>query len=314
MRYTTLHGYDIPELSLGTVALGLDYGVANSHGKPGREEAFAILRAATDAGINCFDTARTYGNAESLVGDFLRTTGSTKPVHVVTKFKLHAEDLADPKKAIAEAERSVRDSLVALKSKQIPICLLHMDRNLSRDVVAEVLPRILEHLKNAGLIHLGGVSVDHPAEAEIIGMHPLIDALQVPVNVLDQRLIGSGMIDALHAKGKIIFARSVFLQGLFFLASHQLRGNLVQAAPYLEALKRIAEREEMAVAELAFSYIHEMTGVTSVVFGADCVTQVCDNVARLQGKKVSDAGRRAISAALGTVPEEVITPGLWNHK
>lgn len=311
MHYKTLHGYDIPELSLGTVALGLDYGVANPHGKPNREEAFAILSAATAAGINCLDTASTYGNAETLVGDFLSAMEKTDAVHVVTKFKLRAEDLADINKAIAKAELGVRASLSSLKLKRIPICLLHMDRNLSRETVAEVLPPVLEHLKDAGLIHLGGISVDHPAEAATIGTHPLIDALQVPVNVLDQRLIAGGMIDTLQGKGKIIFARSVFLQGLFFLTPLQLRGNLVQARPYLEELKRIAEREDMSVAELAFSYIRHLSGITSIVFGADSVEQVRENISLLQVRDVSEAGRRAISNAFGSVPEEVITPGLW---
>lgn len=57
-------------LTLGTVQLGVPYGVANRSGQPDVEHANKILAAAWDGGITCFDTASIYGSAERLLGEF----------------------------------------------------------------------------------------------------------------------------------------------------------------------------------------------------------------------------------------------------
>ncbi|MBQ8699417.1 MAG: aldo/keto reductase, partial [Schwartzia sp.] len=58
-------------LCLGTVQLGMKYGVNNELGRqPTRKESYDVLQAALELGIDCFDTASAYGNAETVLGDF----------------------------------------------------------------------------------------------------------------------------------------------------------------------------------------------------------------------------------------------------
>lgn len=310
MKYLTTRGYEISRLSLGTVALGLAYGVSNTRGKPGREEALSVLRTAVKAGINCLDTARSYGDAEQLIGDFLEENRGG-PVHIVTKFKLQHHHLADARSAIGEAKRSLRESLDALRLKQVPVCLLHMDRGLPLARVVDLLPQIMESLKNDGLIDLGGISVDHPDEVGAVGLHPLVDVLQIPVSVMDQRLVRNGMMDRLAERAKIVFARSVFLQGLYFMDPRQLSGNLVEAMPYLVSLKAIAEREGLSVAETAFSYVYHMSGISGIVFGAERADQVTSTLALTDVPRLSDAARASIADEFNRVPEQLITPAYW---
>ena len=57
------------ELCLGTVQLGQKYGINNQIGRqPTHEEAFGIIQAAIDSGIEYIDTASVYGEAEELLG------------------------------------------------------------------------------------------------------------------------------------------------------------------------------------------------------------------------------------------------------
>ena len=56
------------KLILGTVQLGLDYGITNNNGKPKLEESFEIIKYALDNNINIFDTARAYGESEYILG------------------------------------------------------------------------------------------------------------------------------------------------------------------------------------------------------------------------------------------------------
>ena len=56
------------KLCLGTVQLGLKYGINNQIGRqPTNKEAFSILKAAIDYGIEYFDTSSSYGDAENLL-------------------------------------------------------------------------------------------------------------------------------------------------------------------------------------------------------------------------------------------------------
>ena len=58
-------------------------------------------------------------------------------------------------------------------------------------------------------------------------------AMQMPVSILDQRLIQSGAFAAIKALGVEIHARSLFLQGLLFLPETKLPPKLAGAAPHL---------------------------------------------------------------------------------
>lgn len=310
MQFSTVDGYRFSKLTLGTVALGLDYGVSNKSGKPSSETSFEILSAAVDAGINTLDTARSYGDAEHLIGRYL--TARMPSVNVVTKFKIKPESLADELKLRDEVYRSVRTSLEQLQLNKVQVCLLHADRHLALDRLARLLPPILEDLQQKGLIGIGGISVDHPREAELVLQHKVFKAVQIPLNIFDLRLIKSGMIDRLADQGKIVFARSIFLQGLFFMSSADLRGTLVNANKYLERLRQLADQADMTIAQLAFSFVRDIAPIASVVFGAVNQVQLNYNVQLLEGKALDSGLTAVIHSAFSEMPEDIITPGLWS--
>jgi aryl-alcohol dehydrogenase-like predicted oxidoreductase len=312
MEYSKLHGYNISRLTLGTVALGMNYGISNNEDKPDKAHGFGIISSALKAGINTLDTARGYGEAEQLIGDFLENKEIDQPVTIVTKFRLSPENLTNKEKVREGIYNSVRSSLSLLKLKRVPICLLHMNRRLRLDDVLEFLPSILSDLKNDGLIDIAGVSVDHPDEAISFLEHPVIEAFQVPLNLFDTRAIKNGSLDRMHKEGKIVFVRSIFLQGLFFMNPHSLKGNLAEAAKYIEALQDIAGRANMNIAQLAFSFINSLQGISSIVFGAVNEDQVKQNIGLLETGVISNEIKELIKYNFDEVPEHIITPGQWS--
>jgi aryl-alcohol dehydrogenase-like predicted oxidoreductase len=312
MEYSKLHGYNISRLTLGTVALGMNYGISNNEDKPDKAHSFGIISSALKAGINTLDTARGYGEAEQLIGDFLENQEINQPVNIVTKFRLSQDSLNNKEKVRAEIYSSVRSSLSLLKLKYIPICLLHMNRRLPLHDVLEILPSVFSDLKNDGLIDIAGVSVDHPDEAVSFLEHPVIEAMQVPLNIFDTRVIKNGSLDRMHKDGKIVFIRSIFLQGLFFMNPHSLKGNLTEAAKYIEVLQDIARRANMSIAQLAFSFVNNLQGISSIVFGAVNQDQVKQNTGLLETGVISDEIKELIQSGFDEVPEHIITPGQWS--
>ncbi|TAM93451.1 MAG: aldo/keto reductase [Chitinophagaceae bacterium] len=310
MQYSNICGYHISKLTLGTVALGLDYGISNKEGKPNHKDGIEVLSAAIEGGINTLDTARSYGDAERLIGDFLMQ--KKEPIiNIVTKFKISPDNIASEQKFKNEVYQSIRNSLKQLHLEQVPICLFHADRQLPLKRVAKILPGLLENLKMDGLIDIAGISVDHPDEADFVLQSSVIEAVQIPLNIFDLRLIKNGMIDRLKDRGKIIFARSIFLQGLFFMSPDDLKGNLIKAKRYIEQLHKLAKQADMTVAQLAFSFVRDTEGITSIVFGAVNAVQVYQNVQLLQVKTLSNELRAQVNSYFADVPEEIITPGIW---
>ena len=64
------------QLILGTVQLGLDYGINNDVGKPSVEKSFEILDYAFNNGISILDTANAYGDSEKIIGNYMKKTGN----------------------------------------------------------------------------------------------------------------------------------------------------------------------------------------------------------------------------------------------
>ena len=60
----------IDKLILGTVQLGIPYGINNTIGKPDLSQVKAILNLAKEKGIQTLDTAKAYGNASELIGNY----------------------------------------------------------------------------------------------------------------------------------------------------------------------------------------------------------------------------------------------------
>ncbi|MGM8213927.1 aldo/keto reductase, partial [Virgibacillus sp. W0430] len=75
-------------LTLGTVQLGMNYGVANKNGIPNQDTAYSILQNAINNGINIFDTAQAYEKSETVLGDFFKH--KDKPLFI-TKMSLEVD-------------------------------------------------------------------------------------------------------------------------------------------------------------------------------------------------------------------------------
>ena len=63
------------KIILGTVQLGIPYGINNAAGKPSEAEAFRILDFAHANNIDTLDSADNYGEALQVIGRHRKVTG-----------------------------------------------------------------------------------------------------------------------------------------------------------------------------------------------------------------------------------------------
>jgi len=72
MKYITAKSQKLSVFSLGTVQLGMTYGLGEDREKPSEEKAFSILDTAMELGVNNLDTANNYGDSEEVIGRWLK--------------------------------------------------------------------------------------------------------------------------------------------------------------------------------------------------------------------------------------------------
>lgn len=298
----------ISKLTLGTVQLGMPYGVANRSGQPDTSYSHQLLQFALDMGICTLDTARTYGDAEQVIGSCANRQAFT----CISKFKLSPEAIDNPSLAIEEARQSVLTSCNMLNTDRLPVLLFHKEPEQPTGKVASLLPIIFKILKSEGLIGEGGLSAYTADELTCIPDWETIRSVQVPMNVFDTRLLQGNLLQTLTENRVKVFVRSVYLQGLLLMET--LPPHLSFAKPYLDQLGTIAENAGRTIKELAFAFVRDTPGVNSIVVGAETIEQVQENVLLLATPPLPKQVTEDIMQQFASVPRELITPARWPKK
>ena len=301
----------LSKLTLGTVQLGMNYGINNQSGMPDEQKSFEILRTALDGGVTVLDTASNYGCSEDVIGKFLSNYSGEHPT-IVTKFEISNA----PSLTVKEAERNLRNeienSLERLYLSKLPFLLYHDETEFDRwtDRLEDVFRRLIAE----GLVDKVGVSIQTSSVIGKILSSDLYEAIQVPMNIFDTSLVRDGFIGKLKNAGVCVFVRSVFLQGLFFKNPDDLPDGVLQSAKGpLKQLKKFAQDEGMSIAELAFSFIRDIDGISSLVLGAETPEQVKQNLTLQNAKVISKAVREEIMSIFSDIPSGVIQPWTWNR-
>ena len=286
MKYQEINGKKVSQITLGTVQLGMNYGIVNTKGQPSRQQSYEILSAAFNNGITSIDTASGYGNSEEIIGTYFKEFQCKLPF-ITTKYKSKLADGAFYNEIESEIFNSVENSLLRLNVDKIDCLMLHNAKDMTRH--GKSVEKVIEKLIVKGLVDMAGVSVYTTDEIDIMLKNDLYKTIQLPISIFDRQLIERGYIDKLAQKNIHIFVRSVFLQGLFFINPDNNTDADIEkyASKYIRLLSVFAKKENMSIAELAISYIRDISGTTSLVLGADNKEQVIENINYINAPAIS---------------------------
>ncbi|WP_052487416.1 aldo/keto reductase [Gordoniibacillus kamchatkensis] len=121
MRIIEKNGLRLSQLTLGTVQLGMPYGIANNSGMPSEEQSFAILDEAWNGGVVSYDTAAAYGRSEEILGRYF---AGKKPT-LITKLHIRIASGAGAAEVKKLMYGMVETSLSRLNIPSIPLLMLH---------------------------------------------------------------------------------------------------------------------------------------------------------------------------------------------
>jgi len=225
----------VSKLALGTVQFGVDYGITNAGGQPGASAVSQMLELAWRSGIDMLDTAPGYGEAQDRIR---RLAGPHHEWRIISKtphLRSYGDGrCVDPARALDEA---LSATLRSLGTEFLHALLVHDAEDLL-GAHAEVLIDWLQSARSRGLARNLGASLYHPEQARTMLDLGILDMVQIPLNVLDQRFVRSGVLTRLHDAGVSVHARSVFLQGLLLTEPDRLAPDMAFASEPLAAFRR----------------------------------------------------------------------------
>ena len=307
MKYQFAKDLNLSAFSLGTVQLGMNYGISNNSGKPSRESAFAILDRAMDAGVNSLDTANDYGDAEVIIGEWLKTRTDKSIPLITTKIgHLDHSSLDGLRKSV---HRQVEGCKQRLGLKQIPILMLHDFTDYDCD--RENIQIVFNELKESGDILYSAISAYSRHDYSVLAESG-VDAVQIPLNIFDWSQIDSGGIQKISDKGIMIFVRSAFLQGLIFKQPEDLDPRMIFCKPALTRFHAFCNEFQLSPAVLAMSFLMSLKGITCLVLGCEKEEQVDINADLInQTIQLDTAQMSRIHEAFYNVDPRVLNPGTW---
>lgn len=257
------------KLVLGTVQLGLNYGINNQSGKPSIEKAFDILNTAFDNGIQILDTAEAYGDSQEIIGEFLKSHPQ-KSFNIITK--LAANSNVNKHQFIDH----IKTNCDTLHVESLYGYMFH-----NYDSFKERLALYNELLiaREKKIINKAGISLYTNNEIEdILNQYSEFDFIQMPFNLFDNASKRQELLERAREKKIEIHTRSVFLQGLFFKKRQCLPEKLKPFDKYLSKLESLKERYNFNTETLALQYVLQKKYIDHVLIGVETSEQLLSNI------------------------------------
>ena len=285
------------KLALGTVQFGMDYGI-NSGIKVEQNEVLKIVNLARKSGITLIDTAQLYGSSEKVLGNV-----NTVDFDIVTKSRAFEQDIINENEAnlvINDLDHSLR----LLKQKSLYAFLVHHGEDLLKPG-GEMIFNKLQILKEQGLVKKIGFSayIDNQL-IKIIDRFD-IDIIQLPMNILDNRLINNGLLNKLYSRGIEIHTRSVFLQGLLLMDMDKRPKYFDRWSNLWKFWYEWLTDNKLSPLEASIRYMISKPEISRVLVGVDNKEQLKNII------NASDGNVPTIPEELKTDDPDLLNPGNW---
>jgi aryl-alcohol dehydrogenase-like predicted oxidoreductase len=245
--------------------------------------------------MQTLDTAAGYGDAESVLGAL---APASVPFRVVTKTVALTSGL-EP--VLARA----RQSTEILRRRPVDILLVHSAADLAGPD-GDALWHALLALRDGGWFRRIGISAYVADDPLALARRFSPDVMQVPLSLLDQRLVRAGTLGALKDLGVEIHARSLFLQGLLFLREERLPARLLSAAPHLRKMRAMFQDAGATPLEAALAFALGQMEVDVAIVGVTTTDELDEIVqAAIKPSPAIDWAACALEDPV------VLTPSLW---
>ncbi|TSC71913.1 MAG: oxidoreductase, aryl-alcohol dehydrogenase-like [Parcubacteria group bacterium Gr01-1014_38] len=299
-------GFPVSVLGLGTVELGMKYGIG-AEAPPPKDEAIALLNYAVEKGITYIDTARSYGVAEELIGE--SGIGEKPGVIIGTKCGAFYENGEDPRgeELARRLTEEVDASLRALRRQTIDFLQVY---GVSADIIVRgELMEALKSLKQRGKVRYFGAATRGEEAPLAVIESKFFQAVQVAVSILDQRMRDRVLAEA-FAEGYGVVARSVFLKGALTPRRDFLPKHLDVLRARADAIEEYVTQQGLTLREAAIRFVLSIPEVSTLLVGTTKKEHIDEALAHIE-KGVLPAPIMGELGAFRLDDEQLVDPKLW---
>ena len=290
MQYRKLGdtGVDVSLLSYGTGGPS-QFGQRTGLDDAGRA---ALVSRALELGVNLFDTAEAYGEAEAMLGRALR--GHPRDSYLIaTKWTSRNAGIpvTDPEAAV----RSLEQSLERLETDYVDILQIHGVLPEHYDQLAEIFIPVMQRLQEQGKTRFLGVSemltMDPEHEGMSIAMerHPGIwDSVMLKYGIMNQWAAKRALPLAADSSTGILNMAPVRLT---LTRQEKLRERMDEWGEDAgeTALDWLSRGDSAELIRKGYQFAAEPTAVTTVISGTSSIAHLEANVSALDGTLSNEA-------------------------
>ena len=264
-------------LVLGGAQIGNKYGLYNNKNFSSKEfNKFEKLILSSK--IKYIDTAQSYGKSEKIIGN-----SKLKNLKIITKinFTFNEQNKIE-KNILLQVSKSLKD----LNQKRVYAILIHDHKSLINKN-GKILIKVLTNLKKRKIVKKIGVSLYSPAELDKIWKFWKPDIIQIPFNILDQRILRNGWINKLKKKKIKLFIRSCFLQGILI---NNFQNKILMSTKSKSALNKFfkwCEKNKINKVKACLDFVRQFKKIDFFVIGFDDRVQLMQVLKLLKLKKIN---------------------------
>jgi aryl-alcohol dehydrogenase-like predicted oxidoreductase len=168
----------------------------------------------------------------------------------------------------------------------------------------------LVQLQKDGMIKNIGVSITSNDQLQQVIKIPEIKMIQMPFNVLDNFSRRGILLVKAREAGKILYARSAYLQGLLLMSMEKIPAPLKSVIPLMRQLQQIANRRRITVECLCLGYVLQQKLFDGLIIGVDNKDQLIKNWQSYQSASRVEIDLAEINRLIVDDPR-ILDPNQW---
>jgi aryl-alcohol dehydrogenase-like predicted oxidoreductase len=261
-----------------------------------QEQAFEIIKAAFNNGINLFDTAEIYGfgDSENTLAKGLKIAGAkNKDVTIATKWMPYMRFAGNIRKTISKRQS-------VLSPYSIDLYQIHQPTSFSsiKDQMIAMADLVKAgNIRNVGVSNFSALQMREAHEQ--LAKHGItLTSNQVKYNLLDRSIESNGVLAAAKELGMTIIAYSPLEMGLLTGKFHKdpklldsrpkqrrsmLQKKLEESRELVDKLESIGKKYDATASQIALNWlIHAMGDTIVAISGASKVSHVKESTGAMK--------------------------------
>jgi len=253
----------LDKIVVGTAQFATNHATLQTRGRPVGGELESTLKLAVQARLTMLDTAASYGDVEALIGRLAPRAHSLRMMVRTVSAAAGA----------SAVEAGARASLRRLGLSRGYAVIVGSGDDLLGPEGPNVWRR-LRGLQEEGLFEHVGVSLKVEDAPVALARRFRPDIVQVPMSVLDQRLVANGDLARLSDLGAEVQLRSIFQHGLLFTPRDGLPAGLADAGPRLSRARRYIAEAGADPLQAALAFALSRPEAARIIVGAGSAAEL----------------------------------------